>query len=144
MTGKRLSSDQGPEDSQSGQFDDEPKPNSPEDLGIVTPAHVYGKPAPEPDPLPTNASSQALQLPEVRKFVDWIHKQGLPTHAEVTVGHVLIALSGMTMTDLRWLCKAIRRAGRAPRPSTMLKAAKARDVRILRPGGDPDVIGRQS
>jgi hypothetical protein len=139
----RLSNPGELQEGQGALFDDEPKPNSPEDLGLVTPPHVFGEKTPEPRKT-TNASSHALKLPEIRKFVEWIHKQGLPTHADVTVGHVFVALSGMSMTDLRWLCKAIRRAGRAPRPSTMLKAAKARDVRILRPGGDPETVGRRS
>lgn len=117
--------------------DDEPAPNSPEDLGLVTPAaRPYGVETPEPEKPTSNASSHAVQIPDLRKFVDWVKDQDLPVHADVKVGHCAIAFSGLCVADLRWLCHAIRQAGRAPAPTTMKKAVFARDVSILRPGHD--------
>lgn len=122
-------------------FDDEPKPNSPEDLGQVTPPgqRLYGMSSMrEPDPPPVNLSSHAIQLEDARVFVDWIKKQSIEIHVDVTPGRVLVVLSGLGLPDLKWLCKAILQAGRAPQPETMKKAVVARDVRVLRPGGDPE------
>lgn len=117
--------------------DDEPAPNSPEDLGLVTPtARPYGVETPEPEKPTTNASTNALQIPEIHKFINWVHAQDLPVHADVKVGHCAVAFSGLCVADLRWLCQAIRQAGRAPVPATMKKAILARDVSILRPGHD--------
>ncbi len=128
-----------PGSSQGSLLDDdgEPAANSPEDLGLVTPtARPYGIETPEPEKPTSNASSHAVQVPELRKFVDWIKKQDLPIHADVKVGHCQVCFSGMCVADLRWLCQAIRQAGRAPAPTTMKKAVIARDVSILRPGHD--------
>ena len=140
MTHKPHSSDSGPQEPQGGLFDDEPKSNSPEDLGLVTPpGMVYGTSSmPEPDPPPVNLSSNAIQLADAHKFVDWIWEKEIPTHIDVTPGRILIVLSGMGRPDLRWLCGAILQAGRAPKPETMKKAVIARNVKILRPGGDPE------
>ena len=128
-----------PGDSQEPQealFDDEPKANSPEDLGLVPPASVYGNHTTEREPLPKNLAPCAIDWKAFRLFVEWIHDQDLPIHADVTVGHCMTTLSGLSLEDLRWLCQAIRQAGRAPCPVTMKKAAIARNVRIMRPGGD--------
>jgi hypothetical protein len=117
--------------------DDEPAANSPEDLGLVTSApRPYGVKTPEPEKPTSNASSHAVQVPDLRKFVDWVQDQDVPIHADVTVGHCQVSFSGLCVSDLRWLCQAIRQAGRAPAPATMLKAVRARDVAILRPGHD--------
>ena len=113
--------------------DDEPKPNSPEDLGMVTPAgKVYGEPRPEPDPVPVNVCSSAIQHDDAKKFIAWVYNQKIPTHAEVTFGHVVVALSGFSPSGLGWLCQAIRQAGKAPAPSIMRQAFLKKDVGILR------------
>jgi hypothetical protein len=117
------------------ELDDEPKPNSPEDLGLVTPkpaGEVYGKPAPEPDPMPENFARSAIQHDDAIRFRDWIFEQDIPTHAQVTIGGILVGLSGLGPTDLRWLCQAIRQAGRAPSPATMKRAVLTHDVSVLR------------
>ncbi len=134
-----TSSSSDPGDSKEPQealFDDEPKPNSPEDLGLVPSAHVYGKPTPEREPVQKTLSPCAIGWKDFRKFVDFIRKEEIPTHVDVTVGHCMTSLSGLGLEDLRWLCQAIRKIGRAPCPVTMKKAAIARRVRILGPGGD--------
>ncbi|MCK5318172.1 MAG: hypothetical protein KAJ55_09665 [Anaerolineales bacterium] len=125
---------------QGGLFDEaDPKPNSPEDLGHVTPTpagQVYGKPAPEPDPLPVNVCSSAIQHSDAIKFRDWIFAQELPTHARITLGGIVVGLSGLGVDDLRWLCKAIRQAGRAPSPEKLRRAVLTHDVGVLREADD--------
>jgi len=124
------------EGSQGGLFgaDEEPKPNSPEDLGMVSrpKGQVYGKPAPEPDPMPVNRCSSAISWDDSRKFVAWIHDQDIPTHARITLGGIVVNLSGLGTPDLRWLCGAIRQVGFAPSPELMFRAVTTRDVSILR------------
>jgi len=116
---------------------DEPKPNSPEDLGQSKPkGKVYGKPAPEPDPMPVNLCSSAISWDDARKFIAWIHDQDLPTHARITLGGIVVNLSGLGLPDLRWLCGAIRQAGRAPSPELMRRAVMTHDVSVLREEDD--------
>jgi hypothetical protein len=115
--------------------DDEPKPNSPEDLGLVTPipaGPLYGQARDEPDPLPENFARSAIQHEDAVRFRDWIFDQDLPTHAQVTIGWILTDLSGIGQAELRWLCQAIRQAGRAPSPATMKRAVLTHDVSVLR------------
>lgn len=127
---------------------DEPKSNSPEDLGQAPPrlkperpddiderpprAKSFGDPSPGPDPVPRNACSSAIQIDDARKFVKWIHDQEIDIHEDVTVGHVLVALSGLGTEALGFLCRACRQAGRAPAPSKMREAAMKSDVSLLR------------
>ena len=115
--------------------DEEPKPNSPEDLGMVPPkpaGQVYGKPAPEPDPLPENFARSAIQHEDAVRFRDWIFAQKIPVHAQVTIGGILVGLSGLGRKDLRWLCQAILQAKRAPSPGYMRRAVLTHDVSVLR------------
>jgi len=126
--------------------DDEPKANSPADLGMtldrpVRPAYVdtrappgnrYGSETPGPDPVPHNVASGTIQIGDARKFVEWVHGLDIPVHADVTVGHVLVGLSGYQSSHLRWLCQAIRQAERAPNIGQMREALRAKDVGILR------------
>lgn len=125
---------------------DEPTPNSPEDLGFgptkpERPDEIdqgppadksYGEPSPGPDPVPHNVASGTIQIEDARTFVSWLHEQELPCHADVTIGHVLVGLSGRTPQDLRWLCQAVRQAGNIPDPYRMGRALKERDVALLR------------
>jgi len=111
---------------------DDPAPNSPEDLGLAPSGPVYGKPAPEPDPLPENFARSAIQHDDAIRFRDWIFEQDIPTHAQVTIGGILVGLSGLGPSDLRWLCQAVRQAGRAPSPATMKRAVLTHDVSVLR------------
>ncbi len=133
----------------SGQGDlleDEPKSNSREDIGFSRPgserpegvddrpppAKTFGKRSPGPDPVPRNSCSSAIQIEDARKFVKWIHDQDIDIHEDVTVGHVLVALSGLGTPALGWLCRACRQAGRAPAPTKMFDAAMKKDVSLLR------------
>lgn len=125
---------------------EEPKSNSPEDLGMaldrpIRPAYVdtrapadkrYGAETPGPDPVPHNVATGTIQIGDARKFVEWIHGLDIPVHADVTVGHVLVGLSGYQPSHLRWLCQAIRQAERAPHIDQMREALRAKDVGILR------------
>jgi len=131
---------------------DDPKPNSREDTGFTRPGtprdpdidtrppsdKSFGEPSPGPDPVPRNACSSAIQIDDARKFVTWIHDQNFPIHEDVTVGHVLVALSGLGTPALGWLCRACRQAERAPAPAVMREAAMKRDVDLLRPGEGPE------
>ncbi|MCH7890100.1 MAG: hypothetical protein IH921_01220 [Gemmatimonadetes bacterium] len=133
----------------SGQGDlleDEPKSNSREDIGFSRPgserpegvddrpppAKTFGKRSPGPDPVPRNSCSSAIQIEDARKFVKWIHDQDIPTHARITLGGVVVNLSGLGIPDLRWLCQAIKQVGRAPSPELMFRAVTTRDVAVLR------------
>ena len=128
----------------------EPRPNSPDDLGFGKPARPpdvdrrpprsrsYGSGSPGPDPVPQNVASGTIQIQDARKFVTWIHGQDFPIHEDVTVGHVLVALSGFTPKKLGWLCRACRQAGRAPAPWVMKIAAFKEDVGLLRPENEPE------
>lgn len=135
----------------SGQGDlleDEPKSNSREDIGFSRPgperpegvddrpppAKSFGKRSPGPDPVPRNSCSSAIQIEDARKFVKWIHDQDIEIHEDLTVGHVLVALSGLGTESLGWLCRACRQAGRAPAPTKMFDAAMKKDVSLLRLG----------
>ena len=97
-----------------------------------TDPRLYGDPAPDPDPVPVNHARLAIHLEDVEKLRDWIFKQELPIHNQVTAAHLVTALSGMIEADLRWICQAIKQAERAPAPSQMRRALVARDVAILR------------
>ena len=112
--------------------DEEPKPNSPEDLGQVPPDKSFGESRPEPDPIHVNVASGTMQPDDARTFVAWVHAQDIRIHAQVTFGHVLSDMSGLTPENLRWLCQAIRQAKRAPAPADMFQAALKRDVGLLR------------
>ena len=129
--------------------DGEPKPNSREDTGFSRPdrqerppgvddrppeSKAYGKRSPGPDPVPDNHARSAIQIGDARKFVTWIHDQELDIHEDVTVGHVVVALSGWGPEALGWLCRACRQAGRAPAPVKMRAAWMAKDVGLLREG----------
>lgn len=123
-------------------LDEEPKSNSPEDLGMVTPnappaSQAYGKPAPEPERLPKNFARSAMQHADAVKFRDWIYSQeDLPTHARVTLGGIVCGLSGLGHSDLRWLCQAILQAETAPSPDLMRRAVLTHDVSVLREDED--------
>ncbi len=127
---------------------EDPPSNSREDLGFSRPgrarpdgvddrppeAKAYGKRSPGPDPVPDNHARGAIQIDDARKFVAWIHDQELEIHEDVTVGHVVVALSGWGPDALGWLCRACRQAGKAPEPVKMLAAWRAKDVSLLRLG----------
>ena len=137
---------------------DDPKPNSREDTGFTRPGDprpddvdkrppdqkAFGKRSPGPDPVPVNVCSNAIQILDARKFVTWIHDQDIAIHEDVTVGHVLVALSGWGTESLAWLCRACRQAGRAPAPEKMRAAWVAKDVGLLRSGEDPEKTDESS
>ena len=132
---------------------DDPKPNSPDDLGFGRPSRPpdvdrrpsssrsYGSQTPGPDPVPQNVATGTIQYQDAKKFVDWLHDQDLPTHADVTIGHVLVALSGLTRDHLGWLCRGVRQAERIPAPWIMKLAAMKNDVGLLRPENEPEPPG---
>lgn len=139
-----------PRPSEGDLFAEDPKPNSPDDLGFgrhrperppdvdrrPSRSKAYGTPSPGPDPVPDNHARSAIQIEDARKFVAWIHDQEIQIHEDVTVGHVLVALSGWGKETLAWLCRACRQAGRAPAPVKMREAWLAKDVGLLRPGDE--------
>ena len=136
--------------------DEDPKPNSPDDLGFGRPerppdvdrrpssSRSYGESSPGPDPVPQNVASGTIQYQDAKTFVGWLHDQDLPTHADVTIGHVLVALSGLGKAELRWLCQAVRQAERIPAPWVMKIAAMKKDVGLLRPENEPEPQSRRT
>ncbi len=83
-----------------------------------------------------------MQHADAEKFRDWIYAEKLPTHARVTLGGIVVGLSGLGKPDLRWLCQAIRQARRAPSPELMRRAVTSHDVSVLREDdGDDYAIG---
>ena len=99
---------------------------------------LFGELATEPDPYPVNHCKLAIHLEDAIKLVDWIYTLDIPIHAQITVGHVLEGLSGFGQGDLKWICRAIKQAERAPAPSVMRRALLARDVYYLRAGKPED------
>lgn len=93
---------------------------------------LFGDSAPEPDPLPVNHASLAINLDDCRELVAWIYKQDFPIHRQVTAELLVVNLSGMIRDDFRWLCYAMHQAERAPAPSDMRQALITRDVADLR------------
>ena len=66
------------------------------------------------------------------KLIAWLNDQEFEVHEDVTVGHILVDLSGSTPEGFAWLCRAMKQAGQAPEPWRMNKALRARDVSLLR------------
>jgi hypothetical protein len=83
-------------------------------------------------------ASSAIQIEDARAFIGWLALQDIPVHADCTIGHVLVGLSGLGREDMRWLCGAIRQAARAPAPAAMRQAVLTHDVSRLRPDDDDD------
>lgn len=108
-------------------FDDEPKPNSREDIGYKTQPTKPTEP-----PIPVNLAPGTIQEADVRKFIDWLFGTKLPMLGEVTVREVSMQLSGFIPSDLRWLCLGIKQAGNIPAPADMRQALLNRDVARLR------------
>ena len=127
---------------QRGLFD-APKPviqddDEPEDLGLGPPrGGSYGKRS-EPSGGEARASkrvnmaSGTIGRDEAVKLIGWLNDQDFEVHEDVTVGHILVDLSGSTSDDFAWLCRAIKQAGQAPEPWRMNRALRARDVSLLR------------
>lgn len=142
-----------PRPSKGDLFDEDPPANSPDDLGFGKPARdpdvdrrpssskTYGERSPGPDPVPHNVAKGTIQFQDAKKFVTWLHDQDLPIHEDVTVGHVLVALSGLTPKHLGFLCRGCRQAGRIPAPWVMKLAAMKSDVGLLRPENEPEPPG---
>lgn len=114
------------ESEQAALFDDDPPSNSPDDLGFGNPPPPGKVEKIEIPPITT------LPLEDANMFLDWLDGVDVKKSDEVTLIGVLEAFSGMTRGDLKWLCGAIRQAGKAPAPGTMKKATTARDVALLR------------
>lgn len=137
-------------------FDDEPAPNSPEDLGAgwtpraekVQPwhtahpehpsrrpgnAHEAGESAPER----WNVATTDLGIVHMRKFLTWCSELGIDT-GEHTVGSLYVALNAHSLNSFRWLMTAIKRSGRKALPSTerMNAATAARDAALLYAGDE--------
>lgn len=101
--------------------DHEPPANSPEDLGYVT---VEG--------VTINQPRGAMTLEDAHRFVEWLKTTNYSIEPTLTPGRVYLELHGFTAKDLRWLCLAIKQAGRAPAAHVMRAARLANDVALLR------------
>lgn len=133
-------------------FDDEPKPNSPEDLGTFTPRRERRKPPPhdvahpehpsqrfenqledgEEAPTSWNTATTDLGIQHMRTFLEWCDGKGID-RAGQTVGTLYMGLNAHSLDNFRWLCTQLGRVGvdRLPPAAAMSKAILARDVSLL-------------
>jgi hypothetical protein len=139
-------------------FDDEPKPNSPEDLGagaFVPRAERRPKPwetshkdhpaqrevnqlePGEQAPDSWNVATTDLGILHMRKFLAWCEEKEIDT-AGHTVGALYVGLNAHSLDSFRWLCSTISRQKlvKLPRIVSMSKAILARDPGLLY--SDPD------
>lgn len=106
--------------------DDEPKSNSPEDLG-------YSSQLEEGEEI-----LSTFPIAQANDFLDWLELKDYPRSEEVRLIGILEAFSGFTVEDMRWLCRAINHVNYAPEPAAMAAAVKARDAGLLRRSESPD------
>lgn len=137
---------------------DDPKPNSPEDLGGFfeprsarrarekkrepKPWHTEHKdhPAQRPEnqlqPGETPPSSwnvaTSLGIQHMRTFLEWCDEQSIDRNGH-TVGTLYVALNAHSIDALRWLCQSLKRSRleKLPTLDAMNKAILARDVALL-------------
>lgn len=133
-------------------FDEEPKPNSPEDLGgsfvprrerrpkAWDPAHPdhpsqrpHNKLEPgEEPPTSWNVAKIEMGIAEMRTFLEWCEASGIDA-GDQTVGTLYTALNAHDKAAFRWLCHHLKRCGftRLPNVGTIDRAIKARDESLL-------------
>lgn len=136
-------------------FEDEPKPNSPEDLGgTFTPRSQ--RPARRPKPWDTehpdhpsnrpenriltgedppeswNVSKGSLGIQHMRTFLEWCEGKDMDTTGH-SVGTLYCALNAHGLGSFRWLCTALGRGKftKLPPVAMLDKAIKKRDVSLL-------------
>ncbi len=139
-------------------FDDEPRPNSPEDLGGLSfvpraerrakkkepkPWHTEHKDHPsqrpenqlqpgETAPTSWNVAKVEIGILHMRKFLAWCESAGIEDSGH-TVGTLYVALNAHSLEGLRWLCQNLKRTGLAELPTidAMNRAILARDAALL-------------
>lgn len=135
-------------------FDDEPKPNSPEDLGGFTPRREQRAKQPKPHdpkhpdhpaqrpenqlepgesaPESWNVSKGALGILHMRKFLDWCDEKNIDPNGQ-TVGSLYVGLNAHSLDSFRWLCTQLGRCqfDRLPPVVAMSKAILKRDAALL-------------
>lgn len=134
-------------------FDDqEPKPNSPEDLGGYTfeprnrkpkrwekdhPEHPSQRPENqledgETEPTSWNVATTDLGIVHMRKFLAWCEEKEID-QAGHTVGTLYVGLNAHSLDGFRWLCGQLARQGfeRLPSIVSMSKAILKRDPALL-------------
>lgn len=137
-------------------FDDqEPKPNSPEDLGgtfvprserpnrqpkswdTAHPDHPSNRPeneilTGEKPPESWNVAKGALGIQHMRTFLEWCAVKEIDA-GDHTVGSLYVGLNAHGLDSFRWLCTQLGRLGfkKLPSIAAMSKAIKQRDAAAL-------------
>lgn len=139
-------------------FDEEPKPNSPEDIGGATfvpradrvkpwhkehPDHPANRPhnklePGEEPPTSWNVANVEMGIFEMRVFLGWCADQGMDC-GNHSVGTLYVALNAHSKQSFKWLCQSLKHAGMAKLPSTgaMNAAMSKRSQALLYDAGDP-------
>jgi len=139
-------------------FDDEPKPNSPEDIGGFVPRAERG-PKPwetsHPDhpaqrshnklqpgedaPASWNVANIEMGIAEMRTFLGWCDDHKIDTTGH-TVGSLYVALNAHGKQSFRWLCQQLvnSKATSLPAVGNISKAIKARQPGLLYAADEPE------
>lgn len=142
---------------------DDPKPNSPEDLGGFFEPRAERRSRKKREPKPwepehkdhpaqrienqlqpgeTAPSSwnvaKSLGILHMRTFLEWCDEQGIDRRGH-TVGTLYVALNAHSIESLRWLCSNLKRCRleKLPELGAMNKAILARDAALLYSSADP-------
>ncbi len=138
-------------------FDEEPSPNSPEDLGGTFVPRRERRPKPwdqshpdhpsqrphnklEPGEDPPSAwhvATVEMGSAERRVFLKWCEDNGIDA-GEHSVGSLYVALNACSKASFRWLCHHLKRCGftRLPNVGAIDRAIKARDESLLYDSGE--------
>lgn len=138
-------------------FDEEPRPNSPEDLGGTFTPRRERRPKPwdpahkdhpsqrpgnelkpgEDAPTSWNVANIEMGIAEMRKFLEWCEANGIDAGGE-SVGTLYTALNAHSKAAFRWLCQQLKRCGfdRLPPVGRLDRAIKARDAALLYDSGE--------
>ena len=137
---------------------DDPKPNSPEDLGQTStfvprseqtqpwqrshPDHPSNRPhnklePGEDPPASWNVANVEMGIAEMRTFLTWCTDKNIDTTGH-SVGTLYCALNAHSKNGFKWLCTQLGRTGMAklPHVAALDKAIKARDETLLYSGPD--------
>ena len=136
-------------------FDEEPKANSPEDLGLAAgatftprneipkpwhkdhPKHPSNRPhnklePGEEPPTSWNVANVEMGIAEMRTFLGWCTDKEIDITGH-SVGTLYVTLNGHSKQGFKWLCTQLARTGmkKLPPVAALDKAIKARDETLL-------------
>lgn len=139
-------------------FDDEPKPNSPEDIGGSFVPRSERRPKPwdqahpnhpsqrthnklepgEVAPESWNVANIEMGIMEMRTFLTWCTDHNIDTDGH-TVGGLYTALNAHGKLSFRWLCQSLVQGNHSKLPpvANMDRAIKQRQAGLLYPSTEP-------